>query len=218
LVRWIHPEKGLIPPDRFIPLAEETGLIIPLGEWILQTACRETAEWTRKYNDSLIVAINLSAKQFKAPHLLETIQKALHDNLLDPKNIELEITESCVMEDVEGALQTMKRFRENDLKLAIDDFGTGYSSLGYLKQFPMSTLKIDRSFVMDLTTDSDDAAIVEIVILLAKKLGLEVVAEGVETDAQLEFLRAQGCQYVQGYLLSKPLPSNEFEPFLKSNL
>ncbi len=218
LVRWIHPEKGLIPPDRFIPLAEETGLIIPLGEWILQTACRETAEWTRQYDDSLIVAINLSAKQFKAPNLLETIQKTLHDNQLDPRNIELEITESCVMEDVEGALQTMKRFRENNLKLAIDDFGTGYSSLGYLKQFPMSTLKIDRSFVMDLTTDSDDAAIVEVVILLAEKLGLEVVAEGVETDAQLEFLRIQGCQYVQGYLLSRPLPSNEFETFLQGNL
>ncbi|VAW43824.1 diguanylate cyclase/phosphodiesterase (GGDEF & EAL domains) with PAS/PAC sensor(s) [hydrothermal vent metagenome] len=218
LVRWIHPEKGLIPPDRFIPLAEETGLIIPLGEWILQTACRETVEWTRKYDESLIVAINLSAKQFKAPDLLEMIQKTLHDNQLSPRNVELEITESCVMEDVEGALQTMKRFRENHLKLAIDDFGTGYSSLGYLKQFPMSTLKIDRSFVMDLTTDSDDAAIVEVVILLAEKLGLEVVAEGVETSDQLEFLREQGCQYVQGYLLSRPLPAKEFEQFLKNNL
>ncbi len=217
LVRWIHPEKGLIPPDRFIPLAEESGLIIPLGEWILQTACRETADWVKRYDDSLVVAVNLSAKQFKADNLLETIQKTLHDYRLDPKNIELEITESCVMEDVEGALQTMKDFRENHLKLAIDDFGTGYSSLGYLKQFPMSTLKIDRSFVMDLTTDSDDAAIVEVVILLAEKLGLEVVAEGVETEAQLEFLRLQGCQYVQGYLLSRPLPAEEFEQFLKKS-
>jgi len=218
LVRWVHPEKGLIPPDLFIPLAEETGLIIPLGEWILQTACRETAAWAKKYDDSLVVAVNLSAKQFKASNLLETIQKTLHDCQLDPKNIELEITESCVMEDVEGALKTMISFRDNHLKLAIDDFGTGYSSLGYLKQFPMNTLKIDRSFVMDLTTDSDDAAIVEVVILLAEKLGLDVVAEGVETEAQLEFLRAQGCQYVQGYLLSRPLPANEFEAFLKLNL
>lgn len=218
LVRWIHPEKGLIPPDHFIPLAEESGLIIPLGEWILKTACRETAVWTQKYDNSLIVAVNLSAKQFKSPNLLETIQQTLHDCQLDPKNIELEITESCVMEDVEGALKTMKDFRKNHLKLAIDDFGTGYSSLGYLKQFPMSTLKIDRSFVMDLTTDSDDAAIVEVVILLAEKLGLDVVAEGVETEAQLEFLREQGCQYVQGYLLSRPLPADEFEQFLKLNL
>ncbi|VAW48653.1 diguanylate cyclase/phosphodiesterase (GGDEF & EAL domains) with PAS/PAC sensor(s) [hydrothermal vent metagenome] len=218
LVRWVHPEKGLIPPDKFIPLAEESGLIIPLGEWILQTACRETAEWVKKYDDSLVVAVNLSAKQFKADNLLETIQNTLKLYQLKPKNIELEITESCVMENVEGALQTMKDFRKHQLKLAIDDFGTGYSSLGYLKQFPMNTLKIDRSFVMDLTTDSDDAAIVEIVILLADKLGLDVVAEGVETDAQLNFLREQGCQYVQGYLLSRPLPADEFEQFLKKHL
>ncbi len=218
LVRWIHPEKGLIPPDKFIPLAEESGLIIPLGEWVLQEACRATAEWVKKYDDTLVVAVNLSARQFKSENLLRTIQNTLDTFQLDPKNIELEITESCVMENVEKALQTMKDFRESRLRLAIDDFGTGYSSLGYLKQFPMSTLKIDRSFIMDLTPDSDDAAIVEVVILLADKLGLDVVAEGVETDAQLEFLRAQGCQYVQGYLLSRPLPADEFEIFLKDNV
>ncbi|MCF6345963.1 MAG: EAL domain-containing protein [Thiomicrorhabdus sp.] len=218
LVRWIHPEKGLIPPDKFIPLAEESGLIIPLGEWILQEACRATAEWVKKYDENLVVAVNLSARQFKSEDLLKTIQNTLDTFQLDPKNIELEITESCVMENVENALQTMKDFRKSRLRLAIDDFGTGYSSLGYLKQFPMNTLKIDRSFIMDLTPDSDDAAIVEVVILLAKKLGLDVVAEGVETDAQLAFLRAQGCQYVQGYLLSRPLPADEFEAFLKDNI
>lgn len=218
LVRWIHPEKGLIPPDKFIPLAEESGLIISLGEWILQEACRATAEWVKKYDDNLVVAVNLSAKQFKSENLLKTIQNTLDAFQLDPKNIELEITESCVMEDVEKALQTMKNFRDCRLRLAIDDFGTGYSSLGYLKQFPMNTLKIDRSFIMDLTPESDDAAIVEVVILLADKLGLDVVAEGVETDAQLAFLRSQGCQYVQGYLLSRPLPADEFEIFLKDHI
>ncbi len=218
LVRWIHPEKGLIPPDKFIPLAEESGLIISLGEWILQEACRATAHWVEKYDDKLVVAVNLSAKQFQSENLLRTIQNTLDAFQLDPKNIELEITESCVMENVEKALQTMKDFRDSRLRLAIDDFGTGYSSLGYLKQFPMSTLKIDRSFIMDLTPNSDDAAIVEVVILLADKLGLDVVAEGVETDDQLTFLRAQGCQYVQGYLLSRPLPADEFEAFLKDNI
>ncbi len=218
LVRWEHPEKGLIPPDKFIPLAEESGLIIPLGEWVLQEACRVTSKWVERYDDTLIVAVNLSARQFKSVDLLKSIQNALDMHQLSPKNIELEITESCVMENVEGALNTMKAFRAHKLKLAIDDFGTGYSSLGYLKQFPMNTLKIDRSFVMDLTVDSDDAAIVEVVILLAEKLGLDVVAEGVETQAQLEFLRAQGCQYVQGYLLSRPLPEEEFEQFLKQNI
>ncbi len=218
LVRWVHPEKGLIPPDKFIPLAEETGLMIPLGEWILETACRETADWSKRFDDSLVVAINLSAKQFQSAGLLELIEKILNKYQLRAKNIELEITESCVMEDVKGALKTMKAFRKHGLKLAIDDFGTGYSSLSYLKNFPISTLKIDRSFVMELTSDSDDAAIVEVIILLARKLGLDVVAEGVETEAQLEFLREQCCQYVQGYFLSRPLPAEEFELFLQKNI
>jgi len=217
LVRWIHPEKGLIPPDKFIPFAEESGLIIPLGEWIIQTACREAAEWSRKFNEPLVVAINLSPKQFQLKDLLTTIKKALSEFQLESSCVELEITESCVMEDVEGALNTMKAFREHGLKLAIDDFGTGYSSLSYLKRFPINTLKIDQSFVRDLTVDSDDAAIVEAVISMADKLGLDVVAEGVETAAQLAFLSEKGCQSVQGYFLSRPLPTSDFESFLKKS-
>ncbi|GKT13024.1 MAG: two-component system, chemotaxis family, CheB/CheR fusion protein [Thiomicrorhabdus sp.] len=214
LVRWIHPKRGLIPPDHFIPFSEECGLILPMGDWILETAIRQSAEWSAQLEEPLVVAINLSAKQFKQPGLLSRIEGLIEKHQIKPEHIELEITESSVMDDVEEALETMISFRKIGLKLAIDDFGTGYSSLSYLKRFPINTLKIDQSFVRDLTIDSDDAAIVEVIISLAEKLKLGVVAEGVETKDQLDFLTKKGCQSVQGYFISRPLPSANFEKYI----
>jgi len=214
LVRWIHPEKGLVLPEDFIPFAEESGLIFPMGDWILRTACRQASEWITQFNKPLIVAINLSTKQFKQPDLVETIQNLLQEFNLQPECLELEITESCVMHDVERALTIMHSFRNLGIKLAIDDFGTGYSSLSYLKRFPINTLKIDQSFVRDLTIDTDDSAIIEAVISLAEKLKLDVVAEGVETQVQLEFLTEKGCQNVQGYFVSRPLTHEEFGKYI----
>lgn len=215
LVRWIHPEKGMIPPDQFIPFAEESNLILSMGEWIIRTACRETAQWHANTKLPLVVAINLSAKQFREHNLLDKIRAVVEEHALNPECIELEITESSVMDNVEEALETMHRLRNHGLKLAIDDFGTGYSSLSYLKRFPINTLKIDQSFVRELTEESDDAAIVEAIISMADKLRLNVVAEGVETEDQLQFLTDKGCQNGQGYFLSRPLPSHEFESFLQ---
>ncbi|MCW8825908.1 MAG: EAL domain-containing protein [Gammaproteobacteria bacterium] len=218
LVRWNHPEKGFVRPDHFIPFAEETGLIIPMGLWIFKTACRQTAEFSAHLNEPLKIAINLSAGQFQQRGLVYTIKETIERYGISPENVELEITESSVMGDVEQAIATMKKFRDLGLKLSIDDFGTGYSSLSYLKRFPINTLKIDQSFVRDLTIDSDDAAIVQAIISMAKNLNLDVVAEGVETEEQLEFLRQHGCENVQGYLLSKPLPADEFHQYIKKNL
>lgn len=218
LVRWNHPDKGFVRPDHFIPFAEETGLIIPLGLWILKTACRQMAEFNVDLDVPLKVAINLSASQFNQRGLVYTIQEIMEHYDIKPENIELEITESSVMGDVDAAIATMKKFRDIGLHLAIDDFGTGYSSLSYLKRFPINTLKIDQSFVRDLTIDSDDAAIVKAIISMAKSLQLNVVAEGVETQEQLIFLKANDCENVQGYLFSKPLPADEFMQYIKDNL
>jgi len=218
LVRWNHPDKGFVRPDHFIPFAEETGLIIPLGLWILKTACRQMAEFNIVLDVPLKVAINLSAGQFNQRGLIYTIQEIMERYDIKPENIELEITESSVMGDVDVAIATMNKFRDIGLHLAIDDFGTGYSSLSYLKRFPINTLKIDQSFVRDLTIDSDDAAIVKAIISMAKSLQLNVVAEGVETQEQLNFLKANDCENVQGYLFSKPLPADEFMQYIKDNL
>lgn len=218
LVRWNHPDKGFVRPDHFIPFAEETGLIIPMGLWIFKTACRELSEFNRDLDVPLKVAINLSAAQFKQRGLIYTIKEIIEQYGIAPENVELEITESSVMGDVDLAIATMKKFRDLGLKLSIDDFGTGYSSLSYLKRFPINTLKIDQSFVRDLTIDSDDAAIVQAIISMAKNLQLDVVAEGVETEEQLAFLQTNHCEHVQGYLFSKPLPAQEFQQYIKDNL
>ena len=215
LIRWQHPEKGLIPPDQFIPFAEETGLIIPLGEWILNTACQQLRLWSENMEQPLNLAINLSALQFQQKDFVRTMKKIIDTHGIDPKNLELEITESMVMADVDKAIVIMKQLRDLGLKLAIDDFGTGYSSLSYLKKFPINTLKIDRSFVRDLTIDSKDAAMVKAIISMAKDLDLDVVAEGVETKEQSDFLRMNGCQYVQGFYFSKPLNVEEFEAYIE---
>lgn len=215
LVRWHHPRRGVVSPQEFIPLAEETGQIVPLGEWILREACQQAEAWNRQHASKLKVAVNLSARQFQQRDLNEVVRRCLEESGLSASFLELELTESMVMSDVEVAINSMQSLCELGLTLAIDDFGTGYSSLSYLKRFPIHTLKIDRSFVRDLTEDSDDASIVQAVIALAQKLNLNVVAEGVETDEQYHFLRQHGCKEVQGYLLGHPVRADEFPRFLK---
>lgn len=211
LVRWEHPNKGLIAPDKFISVAEETGLIVPIGEWVVEHACRQTAEWNKNSGESLSVAVNLSARQFQQKGLVDVISNIIERSGISAGCIELEITESMMMEGVTESIYVMNQLRDLGVSLAIDDFGTGYSSLSYLKRFPISTLKIDRSFVRDITTDKDDAAIVRSIISLGHSLDLEVVAEGVETQQQLDFLRQHGCHCAQGFLISKPLPKEAFE-------
>ena len=215
LIRWQHPRNGLIPPDQFIPFAEETGLIIPLSEWIMDAACEHLSAWSKKSVHPLNLGINLSAIQFQQKDLISSIKRIIDKHDIDPNNIELEITESMVMVDVDRAIETMHKLREIGVRLAIDDFGTGYSSLSYLKQFPINRLKIDQSFVCELGKDSKDAAMVRAIISMARDLGVEVVAEGVENREQLDFLTANGCQYVQGYYFSEPLDAELFNTYLE---
>ncbi len=210
LIRWRHPELGLVSPDRFIPIAEETGLIIPIGEWVLRTACAQNKAWQRAGFAPLHVAVNLSGRQFKQKDLLRMIERAFAETGLDPAFLELEITESVIMEHADETIATLACMKTMGFQLSIDDFGTGYSSLSYLKRFPIDTLKIDRSFVHDITTDQDDAAITTAVIALAHSLNLKVIAEGVENGEQLEFLRAQGCDMIQGYHFSRPMTVEAF--------
>ena len=214
LLRWQHPDMGLLVPDKFIYLAEETGFILPLGEWVLQTACRQNKAWQDEGLPPVRVAVNLSGKQFSQQHLDETIAAILMESRLDPQWLEVEITESAIMKNAEQNITILRKLKEMDIAIAIDDFGTGYSSLSYLKHFPISRLKIDRSFVMDITTNPDDAAIAEIIIAMAQTLKLSVIAEGVETRAQMELLSFHNCVEMQGYLFSRPVPADEFRLLL----
>ena len=209
LVRWQSPKSGLVPPAEFIPVAEETGLIVELGEWVLREACRQLREWHEAGWPRVPIAVNLSARQFQQRDLVARIRNILDETGLSPAMLELEITESCLMHSVDDALAQVRALAEMGIRLVIDDFGTGYSSLSYLKRFPVSQLKIDRSFVRDLCTDREDAAIVSSIIGLARTLDLDVVAEGVETTAQLAALRYEGCTLCQGYLFSRPRPAAE---------
>jgi EAL domain-containing protein (putative c-di-GMP-specific phosphodiesterase class I) len=210
LVRWQHPELGLIPPKQFISLAEETGLIVPLGAWVLRTACSQVKAWQEQGLPPLRITVNLSARQFQQPDLVETITREVDQAGLDPRLIELEITESVAMQDMEDTIAKLKRLSALGITLSIDDFGTGYSSLNYLKKLPIQTLKIDRSFLHEVTTNHDDAMIVSAVIVLAHSLKMKVIAEGVENREQLEFLKARQCTEMQGYLFSVPLPADSF--------
>ncbi len=209
LVRWQHPQYGLIPPGEFIPFAEESGLIVPIGEWVLRAACNQAREWlTAGYRD-LRVAVNLSSRQFFQENVLDVVTRALRDSRLPPGNLELELTESAVMENPDEATVTLCLLANMGVRISIDDFGTGYSSLNHLKRFPIDSLKIDRSFVNDITANPDDAAIVKAILAMAYSLRLKVIAEGVETVEQLRFLEAHECDAVQGFLLSKPQPAND---------
>nr|WP_232429583.1 bifunctional diguanylate cyclase/phosphodiesterase [Noviherbaspirillum autotrophicum] len=210
LIRWHSTTRGLVSPGHFIPLAEESGLIIPIGEWVLRAACAQNMAWQRAGHAPLPIAVNLSPRQLARDDIVDLVADALQSTGLDPRYLELEITENDVMRDVDKSLATLIRLKELGVKIAIDDFGTGYSSLNYLKRFPVDTLKIDRSFVNDIATDADDAAIVKAVISLAHILNLDVVAEGVETDEQRRFLVENGCDEVQGYYFGRPMPVQEF--------
>ncbi len=213
LLRWQHPALGAISPERFIPVAEETGLIVPIGEWVLRRACMQVRDWRDKGID-LPIAVNLSACQFRQRNLAETIHRILSETGVPPEFIEIEITESDVMENAESAIATLDKLKSRGISISIDDFGTGYSSLSYLKRFPLDVLKIDRSFVRDIVDDSDDAAIVEAIIALARSLEIKVVAEGVETHDQMAFLNRAGCNFAQGYLFSPPVEAEQIVALL----
>jgi diguanylate cyclase (GGDEF)-like protein/PAS domain S-box-containing protein len=215
LVRWQHPVRGMVMPDIFIPLAEETGLILPIGDWVLKSACRQMAAWSLEGLPPFRMAVNLSARQFKKGNLPGMLEDLILATGIDPHLLELEITESVAMDNPERAIYHLRRFREMGIELAIDDFGTGYSSLSYLKLFPVNRLKIDSSFIQSIETGSEDSAIAAATIALAHTLGKAVVAEGVETEGQLSFLRAQNCDIVQGYLFSVPLPARELVDFVR---
>jgi EAL domain-containing protein (putative c-di-GMP-specific phosphodiesterase class I) len=209
LLRWRHPDRGLVSPDDFMPVLEETGLIVSVGEWVITAACAQIAEWSRQSIEPVPVAINLSARQFVNKDLGTTIKRILEENGIAPELIEFEITESSVMANTEESTGILKFLGQLGVGLSIDDFGTGYSSLGYLKRFPLDALKIDRSFVRDITTSTDDATITRAVISMAHSLGLKVIAEGVETLEQITFLTEHGCDELQGYYFSSPLPADE---------
>ncbi|MBD0383201.1 EAL domain-containing protein [Paenibacillus sedimenti] len=210
LVRWKHPTLGLVPPGKFIPIAEETGLIVPLGEWVLRTACRQNQIWKEKGFAPMKVSVNLSSRQFSKQNLVDTVKRILLETELDPQYLELEITESMTM-NVEIAIEVLGKLKELGIQICIDDFGTGYSNLYYLKLFSIDRLKIDQSFVRDIMTDTNDADIVATIIAMAHKLGIDVIAEGVENKDQLDFLRSQNCHEVQGFYYHRPLPANEIE-------
>jgi EAL domain-containing protein (putative c-di-GMP-specific phosphodiesterase class I) len=209
LLRWQHPEKGMIQPDQFIGVAEETGLIIPIGKWVVRQACHMSKQLTAAGLGNLQVAINLSPKQFSDPDLVGSIAAILHEELLAPHLLELELTESLLLEATDDTRHQLSRLKSLGLTLAMDDFGTGYSSLSYLKKYPIDVIKIDRSFIKDIPENQDDMEITSAVIAMAHKLKLKVVAEGIETTAQLGFLRRQHCDIGQGYLFDRPIAAGE---------
>ncbi|MBF0424387.1 MAG: EAL domain-containing protein [Magnetococcales bacterium] len=216
LIRWNHPEKGLVSPAEFIPLAEATGLIIPMGQWALLTACRQAKAWRQAGYPPLRMGVNLSGIQFKLPNFSQQVLATLQEVGVDPRHIELELTESIAMGDVAESLGKLQTLSQSSIRLAIDDFGTGFSSFGYLKKFPINTLKIDQSFVRTCTSTPEDAAIIRAFIGIAHSLGLRVIAEGVETEGQLAFMRAEQCDEIQGYYFSRPLAADAFQAFMDS--
>ncbi len=219
LIRWIHPERGMVSPADFIPLAEETGLILPIGNWVLDTACKQLKSWQDDPRTrNLVLAVNVSAKQFRRDDFVSYVQRALLFTGAHPSNLKLELTESTVLENVEDTIAKMSDLRQTGVSFSMDDFGTGYSSLQYLKRLPLDQIKIDQSFVRDISTDPSDAAIVGAIIAMTKELGLEVIAEGVETEEQREFLEARGCHAFQGYLFSRPVPNEQFKALLNHGL
>lgn len=215
LLRWCPSESEMVSPAKFIPILEDTGLIVPVGEWVLRTACRQAKEWQQFFDEEVKMAVNLSARQFKDVHLSEMVANVLDETDLDAERLELEITESMIMEDTNRTITILQQLYDMGVHLSIDDFGTGYSSLAYLKRMPIGTLKIDRSFVKDVTTDTNDATVVQTIIAMAHTLKLRVIAEGSETAEQVQFLRDQNCDETQGFFFSRPLPANELRPMLE---
>jgi diguanylate cyclase (GGDEF)-like protein len=216
LVRWQHPQRGMVSPAEFIPLAEETGLILPLGLWVLETACTQLTLWsTHSDMAHLSLAVNVSAQQFRLPNFVELVLEVLQNTGANPHKLKLELTESLLVDNVQDIIEKMTLLKAHGVRFSLDDFGTGYSSLSYLKRLPLYQLKIDQSFVRDILVDPNDAAIASTIIALAQSLGLEVIAEGVETEAQRDFLASSGCQAYQGYFFSRPLPLEGFNAFAR---
>ena len=209
LLRWKHPERGLVPPGEFIPLLEESGLIVPVGARVIETACRQNKAWQDAGLPPMRVSVNISSRQFRTGSLEETVREALRASALRPEWLEIELTESLLVENSEHAVAVMERLKAIGVAISIDDFGTGYSSLGYLKRFPIDSLKIDRSFVRDLATSPKDAAIIDAIAALAHSLGIGLVAEGVEDAHQADYLRERNCTELQGYLFGRPVPPEE---------
>jgi EAL domain-containing protein (putative c-di-GMP-specific phosphodiesterase class I) len=215
LLRWHHPDLGVVSPAKFIPIAEETGLIVPIGKWVLRQACLQNVAWQKAGFPELCVAVNLSPRQFSEEHLLADITAILAETGLDPKLLELEITEGMLMQNIERSIEVLSALRKIGVKLAIDDFGTGYSSLAHLKRFPLDIIKGDRSFIRDLGDDAGDRGITEAIIAMGKTLSLTVIAEGVENKEQLDFLEAHECDEFQGFYFSKAVSADDFTKLLE---
>jgi diguanylate cyclase (GGDEF)-like protein/PAS domain S-box-containing protein len=216
LLRWEHPQRGLVQPDHFIPTAEETSLIIPIGHWVLESACAQLALWARRPDRAhLSIAVNVSVRQFRHPDFIDEVMSCVRRAGVPPGKLKLELTESLLMKNIEATIAKMRNLKDMGVRLSVDDFGIGYSSLSYLKQLPIDELKIDRGFIKDILTDGNDAAIAGTIIGLCRNLGLEVIAEGVETEEQRQFLARQGCHRYQGYLFCRPVPVEELEAFIE---
>jgi EAL domain-containing protein (putative c-di-GMP-specific phosphodiesterase class I) len=218
LIRWRHPDLGMVAPNDFIPLAEETGLIVPIGEWVLRTACRQLAKWHAEGFSGISVAVNMASQNFSQKEFVQFVEETIRAAGVTPDAVEIEVTESVLMQDMEATIAKLEALKAVGVKLSVDDFGTGYSSLAYLKRFPIDTLKIDRSFVRDVSRNRTEAAIANAIITLGRNLGLEVVAEGVENESQAVFLRKHGCHLFQGYLFSRPVSSDEITTLLEQEL
>ena len=218
LLRWQHPLRGLVSPIEFIPLAEETGLILPLGQWVLEAACGQLAVWAEQPGtQDLTLAVNVSARQFRQSNFVEQVLSTVNQFGAKPHKLKLELTESMLVDNVDDIIEKMATLKAHGVSFSMDDFGTGYSSLSYLKLLPIDQLKIDRSFVRDVLTDTNDAAIARTIVALGQSLGLSVIAEGVETQSQRDFLAANGCTFYQGYFFSRPLPLSEFAAYLDNS-
>lgn len=216
LLRWVHPELGMVPPNKFIPVAEDTGMIVAIGEWVIQEACRELKKWLALGWSDPVVAVNLSAIQFTNGDIENTVTQAVEDSGIEPQMLELELTESIIIRDTENVLATVKRLQQMGCKLSIDDFGTGYSSLSYLKRFAVDKLKIDQAFIRELDKNQDDAVIVRTIIQMANNLGLHTIAEGIESQEIMALLRENHCDEAQGYYIGEPMPADEFIQFIRS--
>jgi diguanylate cyclase (GGDEF)-like protein/PAS domain S-box-containing protein len=216
LIRWWHPEKGLIPPLDFIPVAEETGLIVPIGKWVMEEACKQTHLWHQQGFKKLMISVNVSVRQFLHLGFTNDLCSVLDDSGIDRQCVDLEITESCTMNNIEASIRLLNTLREMGVRISMDDFGTGFSSLSFLNQLPLDTLKVDRAFIKNINSEGENGELAKLIIAMAKSLGLTVVAEGIETQAQLSFLKNNECDEFQGYLVSPPVPADEFEALLRS--